>query len=140
MARAYSEDLRARVIGSVAAGSSARAAARQFDVSASFAIALVRRWRQTGSYAAKRMGGYRRPVLEARKDWLLALIGEEPDLTLDEVRLRLRQDGVVVGMGTVWRFFERHGISFKKNRARRRARSARRERGAPALARRTAGA
>jgi hypothetical protein len=29
-----------------------------------------------------------------------------------------------VGIGTVWRFFERHDISFKKNRARRRAGSA----------------
>lgn len=138
MARAYSEDLRARVVSAVAAGHSARAAARQFEVSGSFAIALVRRWRQTGSYAAKRMGGYRRPVLEARKDWLLALIREEPDLTLDEVRLRLARDGVVVGLATVWRFFEHHGISFKKNRARRRARPARRARGAASLARRAA--
>jgi len=124
MARPYSEDLRARVVAAVAAGSSARMAAQQFDVSASFAIALVRRWRQTGSYAAKRMGGYRRPVLDARRDWLLAQIEEQPDLTLEEVRQRLAQAGVVVGMGTVWRFFERHGISFKKNRARRRTRAA----------------
>jgi hypothetical protein len=27
---------------------------------------------------------------------------------------------VPVGIGTLWRFFDRHGISFKKNRARRR--------------------
>ncbi len=33
----------------------------------------------------------------------------------------LAERGVAVGIATVWRFFERHGISFKKNRARRRA-------------------
>ena len=114
MARPYSSDIRARVIGAVESGGSARAAARQYDVSASFVIALVRRWRDTGSYAAKRMGGYRRPRLAAHRDWLLALIAETPDLTLEEVRSRLRERDVSVSVGTVWRFFDRHGITFKK--------------------------
>jgi len=33
----------------------------------------------------------------------------------------LRKRGVPVGIGTLWRFFDRRDISFKKNRARRRA-------------------
>ncbi len=41
MPRAYSKDLRVRVIGLVAAGASAREATRQFEVSASTAIKWV---------------------------------------------------------------------------------------------------
>ena len=55
----------------------------------SSAIRWVARWRQTGSVAAKPMGGKRSP-LDAYKDWLLALIAAEPDLTLQEIRGRLR--------------------------------------------------
>ena len=46
------------------------------------------------------------------------------DLTLEELRAELKARGVSVGYGTVWRFFDGEGISFKKNRARRRARAA----------------
>ena len=42
--------------------------------------------------------------------------------------------------GSVWRYFGRHGISFKKNRARQRAKSARRGGRAPQMAAPTAGA
>ena len=35
--------------------------------------------------------------------------------------LQALETDLSVGTGTVWRFFDRHGISFKKNRARRRA-------------------
>ena len=42
-------------------------------------------------------------------------------MTLAELQALLRERGVAVGIGTLWRFFERHGISFNKNRARRRA-------------------
>lgn len=34
-----------------------------------------------------------------------------------ELQALLRARGVAMGIGTVWRFFERHGISFKKSRA-----------------------
>jgi transposase len=58
-----------------------------FEVSAS--SAWVARWRQTGKVAAKPMGGKRSPV-DAHKDWLLALIVAELDLTPEEVRAELR--------------------------------------------------
>jgi len=58
MPRAYSQDLRVRVIGAVETGASARAAARLFGVSASTTVKWVQRWRRTGSVEAKPMGGY----------------------------------------------------------------------------------
>jgi transposase len=53
------------------------------------------------------------------------LVAAEPDLTLEEIRARLRSERrQKAGIGSVWRFFDRHGITFKKNSARRRAGSA----------------
>ncbi len=112
----YSQDLRVRLIGAVDAGSSARAASRVFGVSASTAVKWVARWRRTGSVAALPMGGSFISPLEAHAAWILALVDGEPDLTLEEIRHRLRQRGVRTAIGSIWRFFDRHGISFKKNR------------------------
>lgn len=80
--RTYSEDLRRRVIRAVGGGLSARAAAAKCDVSVSFVIKLVQRWRETGSHAAKQRGGYLRPVLEAHTQWLCDLVERPPDWTL----------------------------------------------------------
>lgn len=124
--RAYSEDLRARVVGAVAEGCSRRAAAERFAVSASSAIRWVDLQEKTGSVSPRRRGGKSRSPLEAHASWLLELNGREPDLTLAEIVERLRQErGVSTTDSSVDRFFKRHGISFKKNSARRRAGSAR---------------
>jgi transposase len=80
------------------------------------------------------MGGYKRSPLDGHADVLLALNAEQPDLTVDEFRAALRDRGIRAGRGSVWRFFERHEISYKKNRARRRAEPARRGGGAAKLA------
>ena len=58
------------------------------------------------------MGRKRGNILDVHADWLLALIGCEPDLTLSEVGERLRGRGIVVAIGTIWTFFERRGVSF----------------------------
>jgi transposase len=70
------------------------------------------------------MGGDRNSRLKGERAWLLERIEAVPDLTLEEIRAELAQRGVHVGYGTVWRFFAAEGVSFKKNRARRRARAA----------------
>jgi transposase len=138
MPRAYAEDLRIRVVRAVDGGLSARGAARLFAVAASTAIKWVQRWRASGSVAARPRGGGRQRVLDEQAEWLLALAAAEPDLTLEEVRLRLRERGVMVGIASIWRFFARSGLSFKKNRARRRAGSRGRARRPPCLAGRPA--
>ena len=87
MPRPYSQDLRVRLIGAVEAGASARSAACLFGVSASTAVKWVARWRRTGSVAALPMGGSFRSPLDDHEAWILALVNEEPDLTLAEVRV-----------------------------------------------------
>lgn len=117
MPKPYSQDLRERVVRAVMDGASCHEAAGAFEVSASSAIRWVARWRETGSVAAKPMGGKRSP-LDAHKEWLLALVAAEPDLTLEEIRGRLRQRRIVVAASSVWRFCDRHNLTFKKKPAR----------------------
>jgi transposase len=126
MPRAYSSDLRIRVIRAVEGGSSARGAARRLGVGDSTATAWVGRWRQTGSTQAKSQKGRSRSPLAAHAAWLLSLLGERADLTLEEIRELLGERGVQVAVSSIWRFFDRHGISFKKNRARSRTGTRRR--------------
>ena len=82
MARAYSLDLRERVVAAVASGQSGRSAAKTFMVSLASVVKWSQRQRAVGSPAALKMGG-RRPYLVAReRDWVLSRIAEKPDLTL----------------------------------------------------------
>jgi len=125
MAGAYSQDLRERVIAAVGRGCTRREAAERFNVAPSTAIRWVARWQRTGETAPPPVGGDRRSRLEGERDWLLARLAATPDMTLEQLRGELAAErGVHVGYGTVWRFVRRHGLSFKKNRARRRAKPA----------------
>ena len=122
MGKSLSDDLRVRVVEAVEAGSSRRQAAARFGVSVSSAIRWVRRWRDWGEVGAKPQGGDRRSGrIEAHAEFLLGQVAQTPDATLSELQALLRKRGVAVAIATVWRFFERRGFSFKKNRARRRA-------------------
>lgn len=139
MPKPYSRDLRERVVRAVEAGASCHEAAATFEVGVSSAIRWVARWRQTGSVAAKPMGGKRSP-LDAHKPWLLELIAAEPDLTLQEIRGRLRARGIIVAASSVWRFCDRHDLTFKKKPARRRTGARGRAHGARELEARAAAA
>jgi transposase len=114
MPRPYSQDLRARVVVSVASGRSRRATAKIFSVSVATVVRWSQRFRTTGSAAALAMGGHRPHRLASRRNWLLARIAEKPDLTLRAVMAELAADGVKVSYGALWGFFAREGITFKK--------------------------
>ena len=108
-------DLRVRVIEAVNAGASRREAAEWFGISVSSAIRWLREWLDGGRAAAKPRGGSCSP-LEEHATWLLALIEERPDLTLEEVVAAMGKQGIEGSRTAVWRFFERHDVSFKKKR------------------------
>ena len=122
MARAYSQDLRDRVLDAAGAGVSARQAAARFGVGISTAIVWVRRARTAGEVKARRQGQPRGSKLDAHCDFLLGLIAAEPAITLKEMQDRLRSErAIAAGVGTLWRFFATRAITFKKNCARGRA-------------------
>jgi transposase len=109
--------MRARVVGRVESGASRREAAEHYEVSASTAVIWVKCFRETGRCAAKPRGGSISP-LEEHAAFLLALVDEQPDLTLDEVVCAMRRRKVPGSRTAVWRFFQRHKITFKKSAAR----------------------
>jgi transposase len=113
MAKGYSTDLRVRAVSIVETGGSARQAARLLDVGASTAIRWIERWTTTGCVEAKPGTGHSRSPLEQHRQWLLDLIAAEPDLTLKEIRARLRTEKTLKsGTTSIWRFYERHDITF----------------------------
>jgi transposase len=121
MARAYSLDLRERVVAMVDDGEAVRTVASAFDVSVSSVVKWAQRARATGSAAAKAMGGKRPFLLAQQRDWLVGRLEEKPDLTLHALLEVLRRRGTVVSCDTLWRFLRREEITFKKNLVRRRA-------------------
>jgi transposase len=88
----YSNDLRVRVIRVVEGGAAARAAARQFVIGDATAIRWAKRRRETGSFEAKSNKGQSRSPLKKHEEWLLALVRQEPDLTLEEIQRRLLEE------------------------------------------------
>ena len=62
------------------------------------------------------MGGDRRSgPIEEQADWLLALVEDEKDLTLAEIRERLCDErGLRMSVAALWRFFDRHDVTWKK--------------------------
>jgi transposase len=137
MPKPYSDDLRERVIEAVEAGASRREAAENFNLSPSSAVKWLQRWRDTGSARAKPTGGSTSP-LEEHVEWLLALVAEQPDLTLDEIVAAMRKRQIPGSRTAVWRFFARHDLTVKKKEpACRRTTTTGRGPRTPALAART---
>jgi transposase len=114
MPKPYSVDLRARVIEDVQTGASRRAAADDYGISPSVVIIWVQRFEETGSVAPKPSGGSISP-LEAHAEFVLGLIRDKPDMTLEEIVAAMRKRRIAGSRTAVWRFFARRNISFKKN-------------------------
>jgi transposase len=107
---AYSYDLRARVVNAVDEGASRRRAAAVFKVSAATVVRWTKRLAETGSRAASPTGGdHKSKAIEAHRDWLLAVVVAEPDLTTAEIQVRLKEThGLAKSTSCLWRFFARH--------------------------------
>ena len=120
MARAYSQDLRERVVSAVESGLTCREAAEEFSVAPSTVVRWAQRRRATGSPAAFRVGGRRPYALAGELDWLLARLAEKSDITLRALLAELRARGIDVSYYAVWHILAHAGISFKKKHARRR--------------------
>ena len=115
MTAPLSQDLRERIAHAVEGGSTMRQAARRFAVSASAAIKLMERVRQTGSTAPAKIGGHRRPILEPHADTLRAIATSKPGITLTEMRGALHARGIAVkALSTIADMLHRLGLSHKK--------------------------
>lgn len=114
--KAYSQDLRDRVVRAVDRGEQTREGiAERFGVSTAWIKKLLRQRRETGSIAPKPHGGgmpakYRGKALERLKKALAA----QPDASLEELRDRTRVSASIMA---VFRALERLGAHRKKSRS-----------------------
>ena len=105
--RAYSMDLRERVLLESDAGVSAAAVAANYHVSASWVRRLKQRRRETGEIAPRAQRYGPRPVLAT----LAALIHEQPDRTLADLQAALPTPA---SLATIWRAVTKLGFTLKK--------------------------
>ena len=101
MTRAYSNDLRERVVAAVSSGEGCRAVAARYDV----AVSSVVKWSQR----------YRKRVLEPHRAFIVERINQTPHLSLHRLKDELAARGVFVSHTAVWVFLRREGLRFKKN-------------------------
>jgi transposase len=118
MTAPLSRDLRERIVRAVAQGSSIRQAAERFAVSPSAAVKLMQRVRRTGSTAPAKIGGHRRPLLEAHADDLRAITSAKTGITLREIKATLAERGIAVkALSTIADMLHRLDLSHKKSRS-----------------------
>ncbi len=117
MSHGYSKDLRVRVIEAVSGGLSTRKAAKRFGIGISTAGTWYRRFRDTAEVAARKQGQPPGSKLDAHEAFILGLVEETRDISLSEIAERLLAERSVSAVpSTVWEFFKKRGITFKKRR------------------------
>jgi len=108
---AYSMNLRQRVIDDCHAGLGTKAVAQKYSVSPAWVRRLKQHRRERGDIRP-RVGTGRRPTID--HDQLAAVVAEQPDATLVELRDRL---GVEVTTQAVSKALQRLKLTFKKRRS-----------------------
>jgi transposase len=109
--KAYSNDLRERILKDCDGGMSTRIVATKYDVSESWVRRLKQRRRETGETTPRRSGSPVAPRWLAHVERIEQLIAAEPDLTLQEMCDRLQ---LGISPKTLWEALRRIQITFKK--------------------------
>ena len=123
--RAYSQDLRQRVLAASDRGLSARKVAALFEVSVSYVLRARQRRTRTGEVRALKARQVQVRRLAAHGDALRETIAMRSDLTLAELCTWLRTERAVsVGTTALWRELRRLGLTLKKSRSTRPSRTA----------------
>lgn len=125
MPHPLSNDLRKRVVAYVEAGNSCHEAAARFGTSVSFAVNLMRRWRETGRVDPRPRDGFRHGKIGPHRDFILAAVAAESDITMPELAEKLATaKGVKADPSNLSKFLIACGLSFKKKAAGQRTRAA----------------
>src|ERR1700742_2844617 len=114
--RAYSQDLRDRVMAAVDAGEAVRAVPPRFGVSVSYIYKALIRRRRSGEVAARTTRGRPPRKLAAPERAVEAFMRARQDATLADLRRHLIEvHGIGVSLGAVWRAVRRLGLTLKKS-------------------------
>lgn len=113
MARAYSDDLREKVLGAYASGKGTlRELAARFDVSYGWVAKIHAAELQTG--ARRRVAQRRRPsAVDAER--VRRLIQNKPDMVLRELQQAMLEGGQRVSIAQLWRVVGKLGLVLKKS-------------------------
>jgi transposase len=113
--RAYSTDLKERLVRAVAAGQPMREAARRFGVAVTTVKRAVVQARETGSLERKPIPGRPRELTRDQEVLLLARLQAAPDATvLEHCAWWAEQYGQLLSVATMWRAIRRLGWTHKK--------------------------
>ena len=124
--RAYSHDLRLRVLAASDRGMSARQIACTFGVSISYAIKVRQRRDRTGEVRALKPRQVQVRRLAGLEETLREQVARKLDATLLELCAWIeREHGVSIGRTALWRELHRLGLTLKKSRSGRRSRTVR---------------
>lgn len=117
----YSMDLRKRVLAACDAGEQTKPVAQKFSVSAAWVRRLKQRRREDGSIAprsSKRVVTPQPRLDVSARTHVLEWIHRKPDITLEELRLRIRQElNIGISIGALWNALRRMKLTFKKSRS-----------------------
>lgn len=115
--KAYSLDLRQRVVAAYEKGKSSLAeVAEQFNVGPTFVKKMLRQKREQGSVAPLAHGGGRQPSLSEKEHrWLRQRVKEQPDISLVELQEQLAATArLTVSIPTIHRSLRGSKLSHKK--------------------------
>jgi len=116
MGKAYSQDLRERVMAAVESGTGAYASASIFQVSVSYIYKALGRLRTTGETSARPWAGGPKPKLAAHEEALFVRVSSEPDATLAELQAWLLTEyNMKVSVSCLWKSLRRLGLTLKKS-------------------------
>ena len=121
MPKAYSVDLRERVLMDVDSGLLPIEVAARFRVARSWVHKIIRQRRETGCIKPRRGKTGPKPKLAGRTEELKDLVSQYPDATLKELREKLNLD---VSLTLIWYTLRNLGLTLKKSTSCRRAKSA----------------
>lgn len=111
--RAFSRDLRTRVLADFQAGLTFAELGRKYSTSAEWVRQFIRRYQATGEVDARPPRNKRVPFHTRHEAELRAAVADNPSLTLEALRTRL---GVDCDLSTLWHALRALKISFKKRR------------------------
>jgi len=116
--RAYSQDLRDRVLRALEQGEKLISIARRLEVGRGWVHEVRRAFAEEGRSGSRRMGGHRVSRVAALEQTIRGWIAEQPDLTLSEMCQRLETGhGVLLKVPALWHQLNKWGLTFKKKRS-----------------------
>jgi len=113
----FGTDLRSRVILAISEGLSTRKAAARFGISVATSGEWYRRYRDLDETTARKRGQPLGSKLDTHEAFILGLVEQAPDISLDEIAERLLAERLVSAVpSTVCEFFKKRDITYKKRR------------------------